>query len=319
MDLEELQQQLKVELENNGNDETEPETIEASAELDGNQSAEQKSDDPSDTDSDQLPCPFDDDDDPQESLADELDQLKKSLQEELQPPPPSTDKTTPLEALGEELKKAIEEGLEEEEKESEPRQPPELHDIGMQALDFKALRRKRQSWQDLYDDELSYPKNILNILKRSFVIPEDWLYPLIASYIIFPSAITERVPILQVYGTAGTGKSTLGHLACKVFGVKSRTSNDTEAALRRILNNSRYLYKNTKEYEQNVFLVYEDLDFGVLKQNGELIYRLLKLGYDRSSGYTQFAVSRQKALSSSSSIALKSSALLSHYSTMTLS
>ena len=157
---------------------------------------------------------------------------------------------------------------------------------------FKTEDGLSNSWEQLYDDNLSYPANILSLLKRVVYLPHDF-YDIIAAYAILPSALSRLVPYLFLYGQSGSGKSTVAKFICAVHGIKTSSSTDTFAAMRNIIDGRRYGWTEVedaesvagaynKRVEVNTHMVWEDIDGRVLINNPDL-YRLYKISYDRNT------------------------------------
>ena len=147
-------------------------------------------------------------------------------------------------------------------------------------------------WEQVYNYDLSYPENILSLTKRMVYLPQDF-YDLIASYLILPSALSNIVPYLFLYGQSGSGKTTVAKFACAIHGIKTSSPTDTFAGLRNIIDQRRYGYAEVnlddepertfnKRVEVNTHMVWEDIDYNVFTQNPDL-YRLYKIGYDRNT------------------------------------
>ena len=149
------------------------------------------------------------------------------------------------------------------------------------------------SWEKYYNFGLSYPENILNLIKQTAVLPYDF-YRIIAAYALMPSGLTKRVPYLFFYGASGSGKSTLAKLIAKIHGVIPIASNTTYAAIRNILTRTRKVYVSTPHptdpskpdvtrlIDANTILVWEDIDSDTFKRNPN-IYVLFKVGYDKET------------------------------------
>ena len=148
------------------------------------------------------------------------------------------------------------------------------------------------TWRDIYDDHLSVPENLLNLLPKFVILPDDY-YDIIAAYMLIPSALAKVVPYLFLYGQSGTGKSTLGKLISYFWGVPINTSGDTYASIRNGLNDRKYqdleipskdpsfpsIYKKV---EVNTGMVWDDIDSSVVI-NTPYLFRMLKVGYDSST------------------------------------
>ena len=164
------------------------------------------------------------------------------------------------------------------------------------AFDYSHLfsygENSRDSWKDIYDDNLSLPENLFNLLCKFVFLPLTH-YDIIAAYLLTPSALAQKVPYLFCYGQSGTGKSTLGKLASHCYGVPINTSSDTYAAIRNGLKERKYQNIEIpsqdpkfpsvyKKVEVNTIFIWDDLDHHVFITRPDL-YRLFKVGYDRST------------------------------------
>ncbi len=164
------------------------------------------------------------------------------------------------------------------------------------AFDYSHLfsygENSRDSWQDIYDHNLSLPENLFNLLCKFVFLPLPH-YDIVAAYLLTPSALAQKVPYLFCYGQSGTGKSTLGKLASHCYGVPINTSSDTYAAIRNGLQERKYQDLEIpsqdpkfpsvyKKVEVNTMFILDDLDSHVFMTRPDL-YRLFKVGYDRST------------------------------------
>ena len=164
------------------------------------------------------------------------------------------------------------------------------------AFDYSYLlsneKSLRDTWEDLIDNNLSVPENLLNLLPKFVVLPQDY-YDIIAAYLLIPSALAQKVPYLFCCGRSGTGKSTFGKFASYWYGVPINTSSDTYAAIRNGLDSRKYkdieipskdpnfpsVYKRV---ETNMGMVWDDMDLVIFFARPDL-YRLFKVGYDRAT------------------------------------
>jgi hypothetical protein len=148
-------------------------------------------------------------------------------------------------------------------------------------IDYAALRRESSvfpDWKTLINSDLSFPENLLALVKRTIVLPYDF-YDIVCSYFLIPSALASVVPYLFLWGTSGSGKTTLAKLASHVHGIAINSSSDTFAAIRNELEEKRWTQEGT---EKNAFMVWDDIDPSVFTTRPD-IYRLFKFGYDRST------------------------------------
>ena len=119
-------------------------------------------------------------------------------------------------------------------------------------------------------------------------------YKLITAYAFIPSVLARTVPYLFLYGTSGSGKSTIAKLIAHLYGIDLSSSSDTFAGIRNSLEERRKTWIEiprinpdsqlicNKEVEVNTCMVWDDIDSKVFTSNRDL-YRLFKFGYDKSS------------------------------------
>ena len=163
------------------------------------------------------------------------------------------------------------------------------------AFDYTNLLSKNgliDSWQDIYDSHLSLSENLLSLLPKLVVLPYDY-YDIIAAYCLIPNALARIVPYLFLFGRSGTGKTTLAKFISYLWGVPICTSSDTYASIRNSLHKIKYQdvevetsnpeFPNYyKRIETNKGMVWDDIDSSVFINKPDL-YRLFKVGYDRST------------------------------------
>ena len=148
------------------------------------------------------------------------------------------------------------------------------------------------TWQEVYDEDLSLPENLLNILKRTVLLPQDF-YDIIVVYYLLPSALCRTIPYLFLFGQSGSGKSITAELASYLHGVDINSSSDTFAGIRNDLDKRRYGWvevpfgeSNERTYNKNVevntCMVWEDIDASIFSNKPD-IYRMFKFGYNRST------------------------------------
>ena len=148
------------------------------------------------------------------------------------------------------------------------------------------------TWREIYDDSLSLPDNLINILRRTVYLPQNF-YLITAAYFMMPSALCKVVPYLFLYGQSGSGKSTYARIASYLHGTSINGSNSTFAGIRneietnrngviRVQSDSDYVDTEQKEVERNTCLIWDDIDARLFLDDLNL-YRLFKCGYDRST------------------------------------
>ena len=157
----------------------------------------------------------------------------------------------------------------------------------MKLLDLSRYDEYLPSWKTLYFDEVRPIINLQNILRQVFICDEKY-YPLLLSYLCVNSAIAKQLPILFVYGRKGSGKSTLGYFASKLWGTTVHTSADTVAAIRTHLDSARVAYAENLhktapkdssyvKVEKHTGLILDDIDDRTFFEKPDL-YRMFKCG-----------------------------------------
>lgn len=139
------------------------------------------------------------------------------------------------------------------------------------------------SWRELWDDSLSCGENIESLLRQCVAYPNPLSYKLATIYMMLPSALSRICPLLVCYGAKGSGKSTTGFIAAKLYNVPVLSAADTFASVRNALNHHKYMMIDAdKSSEINTIMVWDDLDPSVFVERPNL-YRMLKSGYNRNS------------------------------------
>ncbi len=143
----------------------------------------------------------------------------------------------------------------------------------------------KEHWSKLVDLSLPFPNIVRSLIEQFVWLENDILYDVICSYILTPSALSNKLPILANIGESGCGKSTIGKFAAIVYFENEYqnyifSSATTYASLRRTLTQIRFPW-GKEECEANALLTWDDIDHKILKN--EQIFRLLKCGYDRST------------------------------------
>ena len=164
------------------------------------------------------------------------------------------------------------------------------------AFDYSALYKSEDglsdTWEEIYDSSSPLAWNLLNILKTTIFLPQDF-YDIIATYFLLPSALCRTVPYLFLYGQSGSGKSTVAKVASYLHGCSINSSSDTFAGIRNDLEKRRYGWAEipdetmptgswNKRVERNICMVWDDVDPSVFINSPDL-YRLFKFGSNRAS------------------------------------
>ncbi|MBW4473259.1 MAG: hypothetical protein KME45_23225 [Stenomitos rutilans HA7619-LM2] len=157
--------------------------------------------------------------------------------------------------------------------------------------DFRAFRvDSKQSWEEVAG-EGTLAQKVANLVKASILLPRQrFQLPLATAYLLLPSAICNRVPILFSQGGSGSGKSTLGFLSCAIHAQASISSGSTFASIRNIISTARRwdltLDVDYSGNEKNTALVWEDIKPEDISGADNHIFSLLKNGCERTGTIT---------------------------------
>ena len=168
-------------------------------------------------------------------------------------------------------------------------------------IDFrKYANNSKPHYSEFTDISLSLPEQVSEIIRTGCLFPShDIQYPIVANYLILPSALMEITPILFLCGKQGSGKSQIGILASKLHNSSIFSTASSFAAIRNSLTVGRVktfnLPKEKPEdmpsqvtLETNIFLIWDDLDPSLLIEQKQL-YRILKNGYNRATSQIQIS------------------------------
>jgi len=171
-------------------------------------------------------------------------------------------------------------------------------------IDFRSFSKQhKKHYSEFTDSSLPFSWQIAEIIRTGCRFPHhDIQYRVVANYLILPGALLEVCPILFLCGKQGSGKSQVGIFASHIHKTTVFSADSTYASIRNhISNNKKRLIKlptanpddiaEYKEIENNIFLVWDDLDSNLLAEDKQL-YRLLKTGYNRSTSTIQISSSQ---------------------------
>ena len=133
------------------------------------------------------------------------------------------------------------------------------------------------------------------VLEASVEIPRPEVQiPLFLAYVMSPSAMCTRLPVVFLYGPSGSGKSLAGIFASKLYGELPLQESTTTAGIRNELNSRKYSehpHDPDIKIEQNTILVWDDLrPVRINPDSQDNIFGLLKSGCSRSTSITKTAI-----------------------------
>lgn len=152
------------------------------------------------------------------------------------------------------------------------------------------LNDSSDSWEQIYDKNIKFSGNLQNIIANSVFLPNASIQiPIVAAYILTPSALSKILPILFCYGKQGTGKSTIGKIASKVHGVSIFNAETTFAAFKNATNQRRWdMSDEENPKEKNAICILDDIKEEFFREKPQF-YSILKSGYDRNTDTMEIA------------------------------
>lgn len=138
-------------------------------------------------------------------------------------------------------------------------------------------------------------ERVLALFDACFQLPEHELQkPLICAAILTPSALSTNLPIIFLWGQSGSGKSKVGSLASKLYGVQPLQEGTTTASIRNTLDDRKYVYHPDDpdiKLEVNTVLTWDDIRPNRVSPNSpDSIFGLLKSGCSRATSKTRIAL-----------------------------
>ena len=171
-----------------------------------------------------------------------------------------------------EIQQALQNPLEEGENISDS---DEL-DIGKYA---RLKRLKQDDSSKLLIEGESIGKKIENLFRLTVAIPNPKIaYPLLAAYASIPSVLCDILPILELRGEPGSGKSECIKVFSRVTG-SILNARSTAASIKNDINQIRWVDPNTFSIEKNCFYLLDNADSEFFEER-DVLTALLN-GYDR--------------------------------------
>lgn len=162
-------------------------------------------------------------------------------------------------------------------------------------FDFKAIRDSDLiPWTELvsWKGQLSLD-NCVDLLRQTVTLPfPEIQQPILMSAILTPSALSNMLPIVFSWGGSGSGKSQISNLVSKVWGGDPIAGASTYAAIRREIHSLSRVTHNSKEYELNHALCWDDLSFDIIRQPN--IASMFKSGTNRQTSKIKIAKSQSE-------------------------
>jgi len=145
---------------------------------------------------------------------------------------------------------------------------------------YARLKRLRQDDSNkLLVEGESLGKKIENLFRLTVVIPNPKIsYPLLAAYASIPSVLCNVLPILELRGEPGSGKSECIKIFSRITG-SILNARSTAASIKNDINQIRWVDPSTFSTEKNCFYLLDNADSEFFEER-DVLTALLN-GYDR--------------------------------------
>ncbi len=171
-----------------------------------------------------------------------------------------------------EIQQALQNPVEEE----QGTVPSDELDIGKYAR-LKRLKQDDSDKQAIAGETLG--QKLENLFRLTVAIPNPEIaYPLLAAYASIPSVLCDILPILELRGEPGSGKSECLKVFARVTG-STVNARSTAASIKNDINQIRWVDPNTFSIEKNCFYLLDNADSEFFEERDVLTAFLN--GYDR--------------------------------------
>ena len=113
---------------------------------------------------------------------------------------------------------------------------------------------------EVYSDDKNLGENLTNVLSQVTVGLKPWEYKFLASYASVPSMLCKILPIVELIGQAGSGKSQLLIAISAISRQSIISGQSTGASLKNYINQIRWADPETKSIEKNCLLLIDNLN-----------------------------------------------------------
>lgn len=153
---------------------------------------------------------------------------------------------------------------------------------------FRSTIYDSDTEDEVWDTNLSLGQNILNVVNGTVWLPEQSLQtPVLCSYILTPSALSDALFILFLFGGQGTGKSDFSRIVeCLHDSPIQSAGCTTYVGLRNFVQSKRWRVLNTQE--RNYCLIFNNLPERIFNDKPDL-YNFLLIGCRRGEDLIQIS------------------------------
>lgn len=113
---------------------------------------------------------------------------------------------------------------------------------------------------NVFDETIPLGENLTKALTLITAGLKPWEYKLLASYASLPSMLCKILPIVELFGQAGSGKTQLLLAVASISNQGVISGQSTGASLKNHINNIRWVDPDNKSVEKNCLLLIDNLN-----------------------------------------------------------
>lgn len=147
--------------------------------------------------------------------------------------------------------------------------------------DFAAQFDDDSDSVNVFDETLSVGANLTKVLTLIIKNLNPWEYKFLAAYASIPSMLCKILPIVELFGQAGSGKTQLLLAVSAISGQGVISGQSTGASLKNYINSIRWADPDNKSVEKNCLLLIDNLNEDSFKKE-EYLSSFLN-GYNRKT------------------------------------
>lgn len=134
---------------------------------------------------------------------------------------------------------------------------------------------------NVFDETLSVGENLTKVLTLITAGLKPWEYKFLAAYASLPSMLCKVLPVVELFGQAGSGKTQLLLAVSAISGQGVISGQSTGASLKNHINSIRWVDPDSKSVEKNCLLLIDNLNQDSFKKEEYLSFFLN--GYNKKT------------------------------------
>lgn len=125
---------------------------------------------------------------------------------------------------------------------------------------------------NVFDETLSVGENLTKVLTLITAGLKPWEYKFLAAYASLPSMLCKVLPVVELFGQAGSGKTQLLLAVSAISGQGVISGQSTGASLKNHINSIRWVDPDSKSVEKNCLLLIDNLNQDSFKKEEYLSF-----------------------------------------------